>query len=720
MSTIRYEGTFYSAYTEKEYTLSIYDTSGSFIKNEVTIIDCELTYLPGSETRFDTVMTAELTARLLINESGLDAFIEDIAGAYEGRFVIVLKQETTIKFIGYLLPDLAEQEDVPIEVGYQFTIKATDGLARLKTTDYAVIGLPYGGLTSFIDIMLRCLNKLTEVTDFYGTKSDFLKTRVNWHAQQYAYANTIDPLLNTKMPNRAFHTVDNKGNVKLSSCFDVLTRICKAWGARLLYSDGSFWFIQTNEMTAPTSLKFFTYTKTGTQTSETLDLTQTHDQNAPATTDVMRLSGGLFRFFPPLKFVQVDYKHIATENLLAGQTFDSASAPDPFVFGDISDQGGIAKLGVQVSLTYAATNRTDPPGVVGLWFVFGLRIEVAGLYLNRPIVFTGGNPVYGAVTWSSTSNSRYLIAVYVPENEDDNYGYVSFITPDLPASGEFKFDITLDKIYNGAGFEYGSPVATYVWNADNIYVEHLYEGTLNSQSDIRRFQSNNDIASNSATIAFETIIGDGIGLNSPGHLEVKDDTDAWVLADGWRVGNSGSFIPFTQLLAQEIIRGQLTPVRKWEGTYINKNNALLTAHNVIDRTDGKLVMMSGSFRIGRDEASGQWFYLNTASSGWSNETTVDFPQGEGAETGRPKSGQLTGDNSGIPNLKTFRLQVNGSDFPHTITENNGILPVNLAQFQLFMNGQLLSDNWYSVSGSVISLTFSPEKDDIFVIIFTTL
>jgi len=720
MSTIRYEGSFYSAYTSKEYTVSIYDTSGSFVKKEVTIIDCELSYLAGDETRFDTVMTAELTTKLLINDSDLDNFIEDIAGAPEGRFIVVLKEGNNFEFIGYMLPDLAEQEDVPIEVGYQFTLKATDGLARLKDIDYSLTGSIYGGEVDFITIILRCLNKLTEVTDFYGTKSDFLKTRINWHCNDYTYSASIDPFLQTRMPNRAFHTVDNKNNVKFSSCFQVLTEICRAWGARMMYSNGSFWITQVNELANGGSLKYFTYTKTGTQTSETLNLLLTQDQNAPDTTDVLRLSGGLFRFFPPLKFTQVDYRHIQTENLLAGQTFDAATAPNPFVFGEVSDQAGQARFAVQVSLTYAATNRTDPPGVTGLWFVFGLRIELAGLYLDRQVSFVTGNPVYGATVWSGTSSARYQVAVYVPENEDDNYDYVSFITPNMPASGTFKFDITLDRVFGSSGQEYVTPVATYVWRADNIYVEHLYEGTLSAQSDIRRFIATNDFTSNSATSKITTIIGDGIGFNSPGHLEVKDDTNEWVFASDWRVGNSGSFIPFSALLAQEFIRGQLTPVRKWEGTYINMNGALLRAHNVIDRNDGKLVMMSGTFRLGRDEVSGQWFYLNTASSGWTNETFVDFPEGEGAETGRPKSGQLTGSNDNIPLLKTFRIEIAGSDFPYTVTANNGILPSNLAQFTLYMNGQMLSDNWYTVTGSVVALTFSPEKDDVFVIIFTTL
>jgi hypothetical protein len=84
------------------------------------------------------------------------------------------------------LPDLAEQEDLPLEVGYVFTIKATDGLGRLKTIDYNNAGAPYGNSTPILEIILKCLNKLTEVSAEYGAKDDFLKTLVNWHAEQYS------------------------------------------------------------------------------------------------------------------------------------------------------------------------------------------------------------------------------------------------------------------------------------------------------------------------------------------------------------------------------------------------------------------------------------------------------------------------------------------------------------------------------------------------------
>jgi hypothetical protein len=435
---------------------------------------------------------------------------------------------------------------------------------------------------------------------------------------------------------------------------------------------------------------------------------------------VLRLSGGLFRFFPPLKFVEVDYKHIATENLLAGYTWSDFIGTNPQTVAQVDDQFGTARVAVSLLLSYRAENFTTPPGDIGLWFVFNITVQVNGAYLIRQVFFVNGYPEYGDIGWGGSSTIGYQIAVYVPSSLQTYYQNVFFVSSNLSGTGDLVFDVYLHSVYSNGGTLLNTPVADYYWDADNIVVEHLYEGTFSAQSDIRRFIASNDFSTNSAVERITTFIGDGIGLNSPGHLQVKDDTDAWVLAEDWRVGNSGSYIPFSALLAQEFIRGQLTPVRKWEGTHINMNGALLRAHNVIDRTDGKLVMMSGTFRLGRDEVSGQWFYLNTASSGWTNEAFVDFPEGEGADAGRPKTGMLTGDGSSAPILKTFRVEFAGSDLPYTVTENNGILPSNLAQFTLYMNGQMLSDNWYTVTGSVVALTFTPEKDDVFVIIFTTL
>lgn len=713
----RYTGQFFAPYTDQQYTVVLYDDDFSGTPETITIQDVGFQYPQGStNTRFDPILSAKMSIKFFINTSGLVTFVEDLAGANEGRFMLQLLEGITPKFIGFILPDLAQEEDIPTEIGGVLEIQATDGLARLKTIDYKpdIFG-PYTGDDTFIEHIFNCLNKLTDVLPFYGSSSLLLRTVVNWHAQQYTYTSTIDPLLRSRTPHRAFYSIDSRGNYKYKSCWDVLTEICKAWGARMYYSDYAFWIVQPNEMaTSPAAKTVFGYTKTQTQSSETVDFTKEHDQNAP--TDLLRISGGVYRFFPPLMKVQVDYKHIATRNLLAGQTFAFDTAPNPYSAGEVDYFGGLARLNVNAFITYRAENRTDPPGVVGLWFIFAFRIQVGSLYLDRQVVFVGGNPDYGITTWTGSSSGRYEIAVYVPENEDDNYYQASFVTPNLPATGDFTFDITLDQIFSASGVtEYITPVvADYVWSANNIYVEHLYEGTLDQQSDIRRFVSVNDIDSNSAMIELETILGDGIGTNSPGHIEVQDDLSAWVLSDGWRVGGSGSFIAFSALLAQEIIRGQLGPVRRFQGRY-NNQDSIYSFHHVIDRPDGYMLPAGADFSPGLDDINGEWFFITPASSGWTNEPFVDIAADSDTGTTRPpgSGGGTGGGGATTPPVRIFKQTFTGiTGDTVTVTANGGTLPTNTAAITVLLMGQELTEtDDYTVNGSDIELEFNLVAED---------
>jgi len=712
----RYLGQFFSAYTEQQYTVVLYDEDFVGTAEDVTFASVELSYPAGNAGRFDTILASALNVKMIVNTSGLDTFVEDLAGAREGRFILQLLQGITSQFVGYVLPDLAQQEDTTIEVGYILDLQATDGLARLKTIDYNNAGTAYTDDDTVIEHIFNCLNKLTDVLGFYSGSNWLLRTVVNWHAQQYTYSADIDPLLQSRIPHRAFYTIDTRGNYKFKTCFEVLDELCKAWGARMLYSNYSFWFVQVNELATPSAKKVFNYTKTQVQTSGTVDLRKDHDQTDP-TSDLLRLAGGVYRFYPPLMKVQVDYRHIATENLLAGKTFSYDTAPNPFAFGSVDYFGGFARFSIRVNFTYRAENRDDPPGVVPLWFVFAFRIQVADIYLDRPVVFSGGTPGYGATVWTGSSAGRYEIAVYVPENEDDNYESVAFITPALPATGNFVFDINLDQVFNGNGTEYVTPVADYIWRAESVYVEHLYEGTLDTQSDIRRFVAVNDEADNSAMIELATIIGDGIGTNSPGHLEVQDDSDDWVLSDGWRVGNSGSFLSHSALLAQEIIRGQLTPVRRFLGRYHNRNSSIYFPHHVIDRADGVMVFGGGTFRPAVDEVNGEWFFITPQSTGWTNEPYVDIPGDQSASAGRP-SGGGGGSGGNVTPLRIFSQSFTGTTSDTvTITVNAGQLPTNAAAIIVDLNGQMLNSTYYTVAAPDIQLTFNLESTDVLTIRF---
>ena len=716
---VRLTGQFYSRYTEQQYTVLVYDAD--FVGDSSTIVlqDVSLNYPAGSTaTRFDPIISAVLEVKFIINTAGLVTFIEDLAASREGRFMIQLLEGLSSKFIGYVLADLAQEEDIPIEVGGLLTLQATDGLARLKTVKYSDTEYnPFSGDATFISHVQKCLAKLPSLMDFFGDSSALIKTVVNWHAQQYTYSSSIDPFLRARCPHRAFYTVDRRGNYEFKSCYDVLVEICKAWGTRMYFSDYAFWIVQPNELATPTAKTVFSYTKTLTQSSATVDLTKDHDQNSP--TDLIRIAGGVYKFFPPLERVQVDYRHIATRNLLAGQTFAYDTAPDPYNAGSVDDFGGTARLSVRGSITYRAENRDDPPGVIGLWFVFALRIQVDASYLDRQVIFVGGNPDYGITTFAGTSANRYEIAVYVPENEEDNYFDFSFLTPYLPASGDLIFDITLDQVFSAGGTEYITPVADYIWTVNNLYVEHLYEGTLDSQSDVRRFAAMSSETENSGRVELTTIIGDGIGTNSPGHIEVQNDSSAWVLSEGWRVGNSGTFLAHSALLAQEILRGQLTPIRRFLGRY-NNYDTIYQFHDVISRADGYMLPASADFSPGIDDINGEWFFIDPQTSGWTNEPYVDIAPDSGSGTGgAPSTGGGGGGSGSVTPARMFLQSFTGETGDTvTVTTNGGVLPTTAAAIWVTLNGQeLFQTDDYAVNGSDIELTFNLQTTDRLVVRF---
>lgn len=709
----RYTGQFFSAFTEQQYTVVLYDDDFAGTAENITFQDVSFQYPQGDGNRFDTILSARLSVKMYINTSGLSAFVEDLAGAQEGRFLLQLLEGITPVFIGYVLPDLATEEDAPIEIGSVLDIQATDGLARLKAIDYSNNGNAYGGEDTFIAHILKCLNKLPAMAAFYPSPTNILKTVVNWHSDKYTYSSSINPLLQSRTPHRAFYSVDSRGNYKFKSCFDVLQEICKAWGCRMFYSGYAFWVVQVNEMSADATKTAFLYTTAGAESTETVDFRKDHDQNNP--TELIRISGGVYRFLPPLMKVQVDYRHIQTRNLLAGQVFAYDTAPDPYDAGSVDDFGTLARFSINALITYRAENRDDPPGVVGLWFIFAFRIQVDDLYLDRQVFFTGGVPDYGLTTWTGSTSGRYELAVYVPENEEDNYYQASFVTPNLPVSGTFIFDITLDQVFNASGTEYVTPVADYVWTVNNLYVEHLYEGTLDSQSDIRRFVATNDTPDNSAMTEITTIIGDGIGTNSPGHIEVQNDADEWVLSDGWRVGNSGSYVAFSALLAQEIIRGQLAPVRRFQGRYNNYGTSIYSMLNSVKRSDGIMLPAGGTFSPAIDDINGEWFFNTPASSGWTLDPYVDIAPDSGTGGGGSGGGSTGGT---TPPVRIYKQAFTGSTSDTvTVTVNGGVLPTNEAGILVFLNQGVLTDDAYNINGADVELTFTLDASDTLTVIF---
>jgi len=153
---------------------------------------------------------------------------------------------------------------------------------------------------------------------------------------------------------------------------------------------------------------------------------------------------------------------------------------------------------------------------------------------------------------------------------------------------------------------------TVTYQVANTFMQYIHTGFFTDQNDIIRFQADND---NKAYKIYEvtTIIGDGPNLNSPGHLEVKNDSDEWVIAEnGWKVGNSGDAKNISQLLCNEVIKGQLKPVRKFmETTFVmtNPDTRFLQPHYAINYNGNYWVFHGGRYNLADDSVTGVWYQI---------------------------------------------------------------------------------------------------------------
>ena len=151
------------------------------------------------------------------------------------------------------------------------------------------------------------------------------------------------------------------------------------------------------------------------------------------------------------------------------------------------------------------------------------------------------------------------------------------------------------------------------------YLEFLPNGNIQNQNDIYEYASDNNVFS-SLRARIETKIGDGPVTSSPGAIFVKNNDGNFVLASpiGWTISNVGTGKNISQILVNEVIKGQLKPVRRMINiSFQNKNlNNPWLPHLVIDFTsviaqdnDNFWVFERGTYECMTDIITGDWFVI---------------------------------------------------------------------------------------------------------------
>jgi hypothetical protein len=729
-----------TVYNEKgrKIVVAIKDKVFSGMTYDFDTIGLQLQYDSESQQgqeRFTPIIGSRCSLSLLINNSDLETLLLDIGLAVEGRFTMELTayedDNTTVSFkwYGYIVTDLVEFEDVPLVIGYQAQISAIDGLGWLKTLDYKSAVGPYNGQDTVVQHILNCLNQLDFVQENLVANSlPVLHTIFNWHENTIAYNASSDYSLLTVIQHRAFYHKDTKSNYVYQSCYEVLKKICQTFGARLIFSGNQYWFIQVNEYSrTPTTKRYFKYNAFGIQQSGTFteDLTLSNIQTNLPGSDLMRLSGGKWTYYPALKNVVIRYNHFAKQNLLAGVEYNyatndtpiitttptlDASNPDArlsytgilgfyaqalnpanfepyqFVFAvkvasiinsfplqgfesanwtlgsgwiidnkilegtliateafyttftvtsgrkyyvkikvDIENSGSLRLRlgGVTKTITESGdydyvllSTNTDTlkldsvssPGFTGK--IKSLQVKQENKYLKRGVTYTNGfNFQLEPATWeNSFYEYEFNTETITADAAFVAYKTITFDTLDIPESAEYVWEMRLKEMRNEAG---SSIISNFnvSYLLSNNYLEFLPTGAVSGQSDILEYGSDNDDKS-STVFSLDTYIGDGPSKTTDGGLKVLE-SGTYENSSSWDVGNGSGFNNVTQLLVNEVIRGQLTPkLRMVDMPFQNLSvdNPYLP-HKVIEYSSGYYVFERGSLDLKTEIWQGDYFKI---------------------------------------------------------------------------------------------------------------
>lgn len=729
-----------TVYNEKgrKIEVSIKDNVFSGATYDFDTIGLQLQYDSESQQgqeRFTPIIGSRCSLSLLINNSDLQTLLLDIGLAVEGRFTMELTayedDGTTVSFnwYGYIVTDLVEFEDIPLSIGYQAQISAIDGLGWLKTLDYKSAVGPYVGQDTVVQHILNCLNQLDFVQENLVANSlPVLHTIFNWNENTTAYSANNDYALLTVIQHRAFYHKDTKSNYVYQSCYDVLKKICQTFGARLLFSGNQYWFIQVNEYSrTPSNKKYFKYSALGVQSAGTftVDLTISNIQTNLPGSDLMRLSGGKWTYYPALKNVVIRYNHFAKQNLLAGVEYNYATNSTPittttptldatntdarlsytgilgfyaqalnpanfepyqFVFAvkvvsiinsfplqgfesanwtlgsgwlidnkilsgvlitteafyttfsvvngrkyyikvkvDIDNAGSLRLRlgGVTKTITQSgdyeyviiATNTdtlkfdsVSSPRFTGK--IKSLEVKQENKYLKRRVNYTSGfNFQLEAASWeSSFYEYEFNTETITADAAFVAYKTITFDTLDIPDTAEYIWEMRLKEMRNEAGTNIISNFAVS-YGLSNNYLEFLPTGAVSGQSDILEYGSDNDDKS-STVFSLDTYIGDGPSKTTDGGLKVLE-SGTYQNSSSWDVSSGQGFNNVTQLLVNEVIRGQLTPkLRMVDMPFQNLSvdNPYLP-HKVIEYSSGYYVFERGSLDLKTEIWQGDYFKI---------------------------------------------------------------------------------------------------------------
>lgn len=524
---------------------------------------------------------------------------------------------------GYILQDVVKIEDAAEP--YVLQIEANDGIAKLKNVD----ALRFR--SSITSIFSNAIFS-TYSHSIFPTEWPALKVISDWWSQQQTYSASNNPLDSTAIDVDVFHEFDADGNVRKASYYEVLTNVCKAFGMRFYFSNGSYRAEQVFQRNG-SAFKEFSYKTNGNLIGYE---SVTRDKTLDQTSNKARLAGNIFNFLPAVNKTQI--------------TTDE---------GDVSYAGIISNQTSQPTIDLGFTT-DDPQNWLEINFKSEVELEIntnvnnIRIYyiIKVDVILDDGTTIYylkrdhigltpNNASWTTTqAGSGYEVIVgpfieqvqspYSPPYSEFHSASFNVITPTLPQDGDITVEFNGDRWVNKSGVTrtLNTNNESY-WDARTISIDKM---NGNNGHFVEAEVTNSNIGSGLVYDLGTTKIFDGSG--NRGSLYFQNGL-VYTLTTGWREGNSGSYITAQRLIANEFLTLMNKPIQKYEGS-------IFSSHHFMTRLifEGKnWLQLGGRFTANSDEWDGEWFAISKEAITITNTDTgvpADpvFSVGSGSLDGR--------------------------------------------------------------------------------------
>lgn len=641
--------------------------------------DNRFTGLIPSELVFDMYITSN-AQQALINEIKISVYGRWQIGVYRSDDDSSGSGTYTLFWCGNLLNDINPEEDVAYP--REFSLTAVCGLSPLKDIKFNE-GVGYNTPSSFTALeYFRNAFTLQINTDTFFTGSSpfgrYIRTFVDWTTDNMTHQADRDPLVYSRFNFMAFVELDDSGAKKYANTFDLLDSICQTFGMRVFFSNGNWILVQVNyydNWTSGNTHFFRAYNVDNDVTGAPNSSGSTSGVVSEGST-YKRLGGATFDFLPVLKEVNANYDRLQTFNMPFLQYSNNSDTSTLFTpnFNEIPLWNGYRYNSLEYSGTGFDINNSKTD-------LFSVSLGSVIATTTSTIRFNRNFKCEGLDTFSPSSGSandleiRLALRFRLVGASDTKYAFIREgneawhdIDVDFASSGvftnnnldtvtsnNFTFNINCETfilpfdgdlflegyaaIYfnNYASYTTSTQVVEGTTDSDHILcfsppvfnqqggVQYLTDGELSNIEFYRAKNAPGGTAISTGVIYNVPDLLVGSSPNGIGRIEVFNFTTSAfeTFNTTWKAFNSGTGTRITQLLVEEILKGQNKGARTFNGAIKITDKSLLPYYFGITIDGTNFAAYQCTFNAQEDTWSGEWYEISLNSTGQTISSGID-------------------------------------------------------------------------------------------------